>query len=1066
MNFGKWELRNDGSAYYFSSDAQLYPSSNSTDQGKLHTEENVRNIYRDIVGRNFVTKYNYFTLTLNPGRNGVFVSPGECVIQGYHFYTKNTIEVKVPSITNSNSAITQYTLGISLSYDAANHVTGDIVNKEGNIGESEVLSGVYLYWFDECQLECDYDNILVLGRAWVQNGAIVQDGTEVDGRVIYHGFEQDPFKDHKFEAKDIELNIHGHKTTKYDTLRDNMTQIHDPLYTYDSMHFPLELDRQHRTKMPTHTTDLQDFVDHIPDWFTSKYGDYMTGALRFNNLSIDAMREFRSKEVIKDSVNNLYSDSAYISPRTYGNMVRDNDATAEFEDYDYNVGGTLMTIVPRSYTGSTDNNDGYTGIHAALVSQLYGETGLRLHYGLGTGEQERHNTTRIVHYNDNDTGQKYVKDPENPVQNTSKFIIENIDNNGVKASINIKNGEMFFDSYNYFTSDSKNSETLNGITGKYSGVGFQFYASGRDTNVINNIDFRIDEYKISMAEHNKDYHRLGNRGTQHLGLVDDDLHFEVGLGISYDIDYRYSSTYDVGNYRVIKQDNTDPYLELGNLRLRSNEISDSDVKLNTIEVINKSRKSNDDSTMLPYVRIKPRVYSEQYLAEELIQVGTAQPDDYMDNHAQNDTLNRIVMKKVNINSDVPSSFTYFEQDFRLSNGNNEGTSKVFNKMIPAINNIDIIGKDGVYSSPNYEEIAGIYSAGNIGCSAGNWLNTGRSNETMGANNNPYNDDAEYVRFTRFRYGNEKDSVNGGPYTGGHEDNRGREWGATYNIEFNTQVANQRANQIIWKYKGSKGTQSETQTDHGLKNTPPVVLSYIHDNTEEDQGTPTRYTNYSDSSNPGYNGGKGTYETWIDHAGVTQHNPTYKIRDFLLLENAGLVVNGDINNPSLVGDTLNPNNHLGVTILAGRVYNAVYNDFAETFEKLNVDEVAKPGDLIALDPDSGKYTICEGYENKLVVGVQSNTYAYLAGGNRVNKTQDIINLENEYFTVAVSGKVWVNVVKDSYIEPGDMLVSSFEKGKATKSTYDTRGTIIGKALTKPKYFEEHDEYKVLVLVMTA
>jgi len=47
----------------------------------------------------------------------------------------------------------------------------------------------------------------------------------------------------------------------------------------------------------------------------------------------------------------------------------------------------------------------------------------------------------------------------------------------------------------------------------------------------------------------------------------------------------------------------------------------------------------------------------------------------------------------------------------------------------------------------------------------------------------------------------------------------------------------------------------------------------------------------------------------------------------------------------------------------------------------------------------------------------------------------------------------------------MLVSSFEKGKATKSTFDTPGTVIGKALTKPKYFEEHDEYKVLMLVIT-
>ena len=84
MEFGRWELRND-SSYYFSKDAIIWPSSNALDEGKLTTEENLRNIYRDLTDRNFVTKYNYFNLSLNANRNGVIVSPGEAVIQGYHF---------------------------------------------------------------------------------------------------------------------------------------------------------------------------------------------------------------------------------------------------------------------------------------------------------------------------------------------------------------------------------------------------------------------------------------------------------------------------------------------------------------------------------------------------------------------------------------------------------------------------------------------------------------------------------------------------------------------------------------------------------------------------------------------------------------------------------------------------------------------------------------------------------------------------------------------------------------------------------------------------------------------
>ena len=1058
MEFGKWELRDNGyTSYYFSKDSIIYPSSNATDSGKLHTEENIRNIYRDLTTKNFVTKYTYFSLSLNPNRNGIIVSPGEAVIQGYHFYAKNSVEVKVPDNTIYDDSgrlaavqpITQYTLGISLSYDAANHVTGDVVNKEAEVGESEVLSGVYVAWFDECQLECNYDNILVLGRAWVQKGAIVQDGTLLDGeRIIYHGFETDPFKDHKFEAKTVEVEVHGHKTTKYDTLRDNMTQIHEPLYTYDSMHFPVELDRQDRTKPPSFVTDIQDYINHLPDWYTSKYGDYMTGALRFNNLSIDAKREFKKLGIIKDSTENEYSDSIFISPRTYGDLTRDLSKKVELEDFNYSVGGTIMSIVPDTYRDNTDHNWGYTGIHSALVSQLNGETGLRIHYGKGSNETNLYNTTRLVHYNLNDDGQKYDK---NHSENTSKFIIENTDEAGRKSSVNFKNGEIFIDSI--VSPTNKYTETMkdNGFNGEYFGSGIQLFVSGETTNPTTNIDFRVDESKISMAEHKYVNHRTGTRGTINNGTSSDDLHFEVGLGINYDTAGNITrNSRDLWDYNVSKVSNTDPYLVLGNLRLRSNYVADlSEVKLNTIEVIN-----NLD---LPFIKIKPRWYTEQGVSEELIQIGTSKYNDVLNNNAQDETLNRIIMKRVGLNDkdNTNSAFTYFEQDYRVASGK----STVFTKMIPPIDNKDIIGYNNTsYLAPTYEEIAGMYSAGNIGCSA-KWLGTGRSNEKMGDNNDPYSDNAEWVRFTRFRYDLDVDQVNGGTNTLAHNSANGRKWGDTYNIEFNTNVANRRANQIIWKYNGSKGTQNSNTID----NTPPVILSYIHDNTSINQGTPTKYTNVSGTD--GYNGGKGTFETWIDHAGVTQYNPTYKIRDFLLLENAGLVVQGDINNPSLSGDSLNTSNHLGVTIVAGRVYNAVYNDFAETFEKLNMNDIAKPGDLIALDSETGKYVIAEGYENKLVVGVQSNTYAFLAGGNRVNNTQDIIDLENEYFTVALCGKVWVNVTKDSYIIPGDMLVSSFEKGKATKSTFDTPGTVIGKALTKPKYFEEDKEYKVLMLVIT-
>ena len=1051
MQFGEWELRDDAS-YYLSKDSMIWPSSNAVDEGKLTTEENMRNIYRYLNVRNHVIKYNYFSLSLNPNRNGVIVSPGECVIQGYHFYSKAAINVKVPDNTyyDENGKpmpyqnIDEYTLGVALVYDAANHVTGDVVNKAEEIGSSETLSGVYLKWFDKCQLECNYDNILVLGRAWVQAGVIVSDGTVIDdNRIIYHGFESDPFKDHIYDGDNVEIEVHGHKTTQYDSLRDNMTQIHEPLYSYDSSHFPVELVREKRTKPPTFNTDVQDYINHLPDWYTSKYGDYMTGALRFNNLSIDAKREFLNQEITKDSItDDKYSDSVFISPRTYGDMVRQSSKTVKNRDYNYDVGGTIMSIVPATYPLSTDNNNGYTGIHASLLSQLYGETGLILHYGKGN-ENDLFNTTRLVHYNNVDSGT--IKNSKNngTSENTSNFIIENIDDTGRKVSIDFRNGELFIDSYTTSNENSFNKEQiLSDTMGDSYGSGIQIFVNGKThSELANRLDFRFDETKLSMAQHNYKNHRNGTRGTKHLGVNDDTLHFEIGLGI----DNKGSQT----------NKNSDAFIHMDNLLFRSNNINGS-VKQNTISVFN----SNNEE--LPYIRILPRVYSNEYLSEDLVQVGTSNENDYFNHNSENSTINRIIMKRVGKNEkdNQQGSYTYLEQDY-----NANGNSRLINKWLPPKNNNDVLNENG---SPIYEEIAGMYSAGNIGCSSSKNMIVSKNNN----NDNqidPYDNNSEWVRFTRFRYDNDKDQINGGTYDGKHEENKGRKWGETYNIEFNTNIANRRANQLIWRYKGSTGKQNDV-----IDNTPPAILSYIHDNTNVNDGIATKYTNWegdSESPSPGYQNGKGTYETWIDHAGITQFNPTYKIRDFLLLENAGLVVSGDINNPSISGDSLNAVNHLGVTISGGRVYNAVYNDFAETFEKNNKNEIASPGTLIALNPDTGKYEICDGFENKYIVGVQSNSYAYLAGGNRINNTQDIIDLENEYFTVAVSGKVWVNVVSENedylncHIKPGDLLTSSKIKGKACQSKYLAQGTIIGKALSKPKYFEDDKQLKVLMLVMT-
>lgn len=122
--------------------------------------------------------------------------------------------------------------------------------------------------------------------------------------------------------------------------------------------------------------------------------------------------------------------------------------------------------------------------------------------------------------------------------------------------------------------------------------------------------------------------------------------------------------------------------------------------------------------------------------------------------------------------------------------------------------------------------------------------------------------------------------------------------------------------------------------------------------------------------------------------------------------------------------------------ANRVYNAVYNDYAEYFEKGNT--IVEPGDVVICDDDNNKSYIksSEAY-SRLVVGVCSDTYGHLLGGE--GKASD----EDNYIPIGLSGRVNVKVTGD--VKKGDLLVTSDIPGVAQASTQYIPGTVIGKAL---------------------
>ena len=145
------------------------------------------------------------------------------------------------------------------------------------------------------------------------------------------------------------------------------------------------------------------------------------------------------------------------------------------------------------------------------------------------------------------------------------------------------------------------------------------------------------------------------------------------------------------------------------------------------------------------------------------------------------------------------------------------------------------------------------------------------------------------------------------------------------------------------------------------------------------------------------------------------------------------------------------------LTAERVFNAVYNDYAELYEKDDIEEKINPGDVIELNPDTGKYRKCINTQSKLVVGICSDSYGHLIGGDKDKTLEE--NLK-KYIPVGLIGRVYANT-DDKTCVPGDLVVSTND-GKVTtirnKYFASTLGRIIGKCLSKT------EDGKVLIQIM--
>lgn len=147
-----------------------------------------------------------------------------------------------------------------------------------------------------------------------------------------------------------------------------------------------------------------------------------------------------------------------------------------------------------------------------------------------------------------------------------------------------------------------------------------------------------------------------------------------------------------------------------------------------------------------------------------------------------------------------------------------------------------------------------------------------------------------------------------------------------------------------------------------------------------------------------------------------------------------------------------------TITGSRVYNAVWNDYADALLRKQGSEV-EPGDIVCKTKGQLTYEKSSYSNSTLVVGVCTDTYGHLLGGDP-NKTHDE-NLK-EYVPVAVAGNVRCKVFCP--VSEGDLItVSNLGDGvgePVSRNKY-LPGTIVGKALES---CDKYGVYRVLIQVM--
>lgn len=141
------------------------------------------------------------------------------------------------------------------------------------------------------------------------------------------------------------------------------------------------------------------------------------------------------------------------------------------------------------------------------------------------------------------------------------------------------------------------------------------------------------------------------------------------------------------------------------------------------------------------------------------------------------------------------------------------------------------------------------------------------------------------------------------------------------------------------------------------------------------------------------------------------------------------------------------------LYATRVYNAVYNDYAECFDNTDLDYDKVKNRIVEITDDD---KVRLGSNNSIrVVGVVSDSYGHMLGG-----TEEEIENEKK-IPVGIAGKLYVDSKDIVDINNIGKFVGSDDEGYAKVLSDDFKsGTVVGKIIGIDK---ENNRYKLLLVI---